>query len=158
MISDQKSNKLEKMAKVPDEDMWPSPFSSRASPAFKLEIPKKLTKSEKKKQRKERIKNLNDDEVKNVNEVLSVKNNSLRPSPSSSGEKEEAKMTTIDDLKVDEVDYLMKFLTAEDVMALGTDLCQVARHLPTRVEKEETQGDVRCQVQGRPHPQGGGGQ
>ena len=62
----------------------------------------------------------------------------LRQVASKSGEKEEAKMTTIDDLKVDEADYLMKFLTAEDVMALGTDLCQVARHLPTRVEKEET--------------------
>ena len=72
------------MAKVPDEDMWPSLFSSRASPPFKLEIPKKLTKSEKKKQRKERIKNLNDDEVKKVNEVLSVKNNAFGPSPFSS--------------------------------------------------------------------------
>ena len=57
------------MAKVPDDDMWPSPFSSRASPAFKLEIPKKQTKSEKKKQRKERLKNLSgDNKGEEVNE------------------------------------------------------------------------------------------
>ena len=34
-------------------------------------------------------------------------------------EKEGAKITTFEDLKEDEVEHLMKFLTAEDVMVLG---------------------------------------
>ena len=79
-----------------------------------------------------------DEDVLQVVASASLIEDDLRQVASKSGEKEEAKVTTIDDLKVDEVEYLMKFLTAEDVMALGTDLCQVARHLPTRVEKEET--------------------
>ena len=79
-----------------------------------------------------------DEDALQVVASASLIEDDLRQVASKSGEKEEAKMTTIDDLKVDEVDYLMKFLTAEYVMALGTDLCQVARHLPTRVEKEET--------------------
>ena len=41
-------------ATVPDEEMWPSPFSNHAAPPFKYEVPKKKTKGEK----KERLRNL----------------------------------------------------------------------------------------------------
>ena len=60
-----------------------------------------------------------DEDALQVVASASLIEDDLRQVASKSGEKEEAKMTTIDDLKVDEVDYLMKFLTAEDVMALG---------------------------------------
>ena len=57
-------------ATVPDEEMWPSPFSNHAAPPFKYEVPKKKTKGEK----KERLRILKNDKVKNVkNQVLSVK-------------------------------------------------------------------------------------
>ena len=64
-------------ATVPDEEMWPSPFSNHAAPPFKYEVPKKKTKGEK----KERLRILKNDKVKNVkNQVLSVKNNTFRRS------------------------------------------------------------------------------
>ena len=50
-ISDQKPT-TSRMTDVPEEEMWPSPFSSKAAPGFKLEVPKKLTRGEKKRQRK----------------------------------------------------------------------------------------------------------
>lgn len=83
-ISDQKPT-ASKMAEVPEEEMWPSPLSSKAAPGFKLEVPKKLTKGEKEKKRKAKLKELLNDEVMNmskVNEVLSMKNDAFRPSPS----------------------------------------------------------------------------
>jgi hypothetical protein len=49
-------------ATVPDEEMWPSPFSNHAAPPFKYEVPKKKTKGEK----KERLRILKNDKVKNV--------------------------------------------------------------------------------------------
>ena len=64
-------------AVVPEEEMWPSPFSNHAAPPFKYEVPKKKTKGEK----KERLRILKNDKVKNVkNQVLSVKNNTFRRS------------------------------------------------------------------------------
>ena len=49
-------------AVVPEEEMWPSPFSNHAAPPFKYEVPKKKTKGEK----KERLRILKNDKVKNV--------------------------------------------------------------------------------------------
>ena len=49
-------------AVVPEEEMWPSPFSNHAAPPFKYEVPKKKTKGEK----KEKLRILKNDKVKNV--------------------------------------------------------------------------------------------
>ena len=53
-------------AVVPDEEMWPSPFSIHAAPPFKYEIPKKKTRGEKKRENKERLRILKNDKVKQM--------------------------------------------------------------------------------------------
>ena len=64
-------------AVVPEEEMWPSPFSNHAAPPFKYEVPKKKTKGEK----KERLRILKNDKVKNVKKSgIKCKNNTFRPS------------------------------------------------------------------------------
>ena len=50
-------------AVVPEEEMWPSPFSKDAAPGFKLEVPKKLTRGEKKRLRKANREKVLKDEV-----------------------------------------------------------------------------------------------
>ena len=85
-ISDQKPT-TSKMTDVPEEEMWPSPFSSKAAPGFKLEVPKKLTRGEKKRLNKANREKVLKDEVMNVvtdanNDVFKMKNDVFRPSHS----------------------------------------------------------------------------
>ena len=72
-------------AVVPEEEMWPSPFSKDAAPGFKLEVPKKLTRGEKKRLNKVNREKVLKDEVMNVtdaNDVFKMKNDVFRPSHS----------------------------------------------------------------------------
>jgi len=73
-------------AVVPEEEMWPSPFSKDAAPGFKLEVPKKLTRGEKKRLNKANREKVLKDEVMNVidanNDVFKMKNDVFRPSHS----------------------------------------------------------------------------
>ena len=72
-------------AVVPEEEMWPSPFSKDAAPGFKLEVPKKLTRGEKKRLRKANREKVLKDEVMNMTDTIDafkVKNNVFRPSHS----------------------------------------------------------------------------
>ena len=68
-ISDQKPT-TSKMTDVPEEEMWPSPFSKDAAHwpngGFKLEVPKKLTRGEKKRLNKANREKVLKDEVMNV--------------------------------------------------------------------------------------------
>ena len=77
-------------AVVPEEEMWPSPFSKDAAHwpngGFKLEVPKKLTRGEKKRLNKANREKVLKDEVMNVtdanNDVFKMKNDVFRPSHS----------------------------------------------------------------------------
>ena len=76
-------------AVVPEGEMWPSPFSKDAAHwpngGFKLEVPKKLTRGEKKRLRKTNREKVLKDEVMNVtdaNDVFKMKNDVFRPSHS----------------------------------------------------------------------------
>ena len=78
-------------AVVPEEEMWPSPFSKDAvhwpNGGFKLEVPKKLTRGEKKRLNKANREKVLKDEVMNVvtdaNDVFKMKKNDVfRPSHS----------------------------------------------------------------------------
>ena len=77
-------------AVVPEEEMWPSPFSKDAAHwpngGFKLELPKKLTRGEKKRLNKANREKVLKDEVMNVidanNDVFKMKNDVFRPSHS----------------------------------------------------------------------------
>ena len=68
-------------AVVPEEEMWPSPFSKDAAHwpngGFKLEVPKKLTRGEKKRLNKANREKVLKDEVMNVvtdaNDVFKMK-------------------------------------------------------------------------------------
>ena len=92
-------------AVVPEEEMWPSPFSKDAAHwpngGFKLEVSKKLTRGEKKRLNKANREKVLKDEVMNVidanNDVFKMKNDVFRPfhsgpspskSPPSSDKKE----------------------------------------------------------------------
>ena len=77
-------------AVVPEEEMWPSPFSKDAAHwpngGFKLEVSKKLTRGEKKRLNKANREKVLKDEVMNVtdanNDVFKMKNDVFRPSHS----------------------------------------------------------------------------
>ena len=77
-------------AVVSEEEMWPSPFSKDAAHwpngGFKLEVPKKLTRGEKKRLNKANREKVLKDEVMNVidanNDVFKMKNDVFRPSHS----------------------------------------------------------------------------
>ena len=77
-------------AVVPEGEMWPSPFSKDAAHwpngGFKLEVPKKLTRGEKKRLNKANREKVLKDEVMNVtdanNDVFKMKNDVFRPSHS----------------------------------------------------------------------------
>ena len=77
-------------AVVSEEEMWPSPFSKDAAHwpngGFKLELPKKLTRGEKKRLNKANREKVLKDEVMNVidanNDVFKMKNDVFRPSHS----------------------------------------------------------------------------
>ena len=77
-------------AVVPEEEMWPSPFSKDAAHwpngGFKLEVSKKLTRGQKKRLNKANREKVLKDEVMNVidanNDVFKMKNDVFRPSHS----------------------------------------------------------------------------
>ena len=76
-------------AVVPEEEMWPSPFSKDAAHwpngGFKLEVSKKLTRGQKKRLNKANREKVLKDEVMNITDTIDackVKNNVFRPSHS----------------------------------------------------------------------------